>query len=142
MNTFIRTTAILAGLFLASSTFAQDQPSRSAPSKGQTASPRSSTGYQPLPIARMQEEMKLSEEQMGQLKEVDARAQKEKGAIDTKLSADDQRTKLGEIVARRNKEARKVLTPDQAKQWDAMMGRHQHPEKTEKAPQPGAQPHK
>lgn len=138
MRTFVRIAAITGGLFLASATFAQDKaaaPAASKPTPTATTA-RVSDNYLSLPIARMKEELKLSDEQTNRLKEADATAQKEKGALDAKLSNEERAAKTREILARRDKQVSSILTPEQNKQWSAHARTVAKREGTMAAPQP------
>lgn len=70
---------------------------------------------------KMVDKLQLSDEQLGQFKEINTRYAKEEEGI--KAVIDEQRSKLKDVRAKKQEEFKAVLTPEQAQEFKAMQER-------------------
>lgn len=124
MNTFVRIAAIAGGLFLAASSHAQDkqpaQPAKATATRPMMTAQRSADGYRPIDINMLASNLKLSNEQIGKLKDLDAKYTKMHMAMDQKLDARQQAQEVKDMMSKREVEMKEVFTPDQLKAYGSM----------------------
>lgn len=120
MKTFIRISAIACGLFLAGSTFAQDKtaPAATTQTPGTATRMPNDPSWVRMDLARLNNVTKPTKEQMGKLKDIEGKYEKERHALPANLTPEERMNQLKMLMVKRDAEIKSVLTPEQNKLWD------------------------
>lgn len=114
MKIQIRNAALVATMFLAGATFAQDKPAGSPPPRPAVVKEMN------IDMPVLAEKLGLDQEQMSKLKEIQAKTETEMEGLKNMNEA-DKAMKVQEIVADRNNMVKEVLTPEQKEKFQALM---------------------
>lgn len=117
MKNQFRNAALVATMMLASATFAQDKPAGSPPPRPAVEQKMQAMN---MDVPMLVEKLGLDQDQMGKLKEIDAKTQNEMASLKGMDEA-DKTMKMQEIVADRTNMVKEVLTPVQKEKFQALM---------------------
>ncbi len=132
MRTFAYVATLACGTLLATATMAQEKkepasaqpgtPAANAPKPAADgpAKPRVFDGYRPLPIGYYNKQLTLTPEQMTAAKDLEATAQKERGALGAELKPEERTGKVKEIMSKRDAAFKALLSADQLKTFETM----------------------